>query len=208
MTERRPGQAASVAELPAVEFVSPGRFALCNPEPSYASTRSVAEGDTPSPSAETTLLTTATQLREHTLALAQQARRSLVIYSQALDPWLYGDADFVEACVRLLLSHPRNRLAVIVADPTRALRTGHQLLDLSHRLTSNLRIRRLASASDCDNCEFVIADDNALIVRTQADRPEARVSYHAPGKVRQQRALFDRAWELSVTDPNLRSFRI
>lgn len=195
------------AELPAIEFQSPGRFAVRNPEP--------APGENPQAEPAPFILGEHLALerfdqpemaRAHALAMFQQAQRSLCIYSSDLDPWLYHHSSIQEACTRFLLASPKNRLRILVKDISRAVRQGHRLLGLSRRLSSNLHIRLLHPDYPSEEVAFLLADDRGLLLRPEPEQFAGYALYQDPVRVRLRQAQFDQAWQTSITAPDLRSF--
>ena len=136
----------------------------------------------------------------------QQASRSLCLYSPDLEAWLYNHSSIQEACTRLLLRHPQNRLRILLRDSIRPVREGHRLLNLSRRLSSNLHIRLLNPDYPSPEQAFLLADQLGLLLRTEPALPAGHAHYNDPGRVRQLQAQFDQAWDTSLADPNLRSF--
>ena len=191
-------------ELPAIEFQSPGRFAVHNP-PSQSGERPRAEpapfilGAHPN-------LERFSQARAHALALLQQAQRSLCIYSHDLEPWLYHHSSVQEACTRFLLASPRNQLRILLRDTSRATREGHRLLGLSRRLSSNLQIRKLNPDHPSEELGFLLADDCGLLLLPEISQFSGYALYQDPARVRLRRTQFDQAWDISTTDADLRSF--
>lgn len=194
-------------ELPAIEFESPGRFAVHNPEPSGSD----AEPCEPAPfklGAHLPLerFSQPEQARAHALALLRQAQRSLCIFSDDLEPWLYHRSSVQDACTRFLLANPKNRLRILLRDATAAVKQGHRLLNLSRRLSSNLQIRKLHPDYPTEELAFLLADDCGLLLRPELDQFAGYALYQDPGRVRLRQAQFDQAWATSITDPDLRSF--
>lgn len=194
-------------ELPAIEFQSPGRFAVHNP-PSQSGDSPRAE---PAPfilgaHPDLERFSQLEQARAHALALLQQAQRSLCIYSHDLEPWLYHHSSVQEACTRFLLASPRNQLRILLRDTSRATREGHRLLGLSRRLSSNLQIRKLNPDHPNEELAFLLADDCGLLLLPQISQFSGYALYQDPGRVRLRRSQFDQAWDISTTDADLRSF--
>lgn len=194
-------------ELPAIEFESPGRFAVHNPQ-SLTPDSPQAE---PAPfvlgaHAALERFSQPEQARAHALALLQQAQRSLCIYSHDLEPWLYHHSSVQEACTRFLLASPRNQLRILLRDTSRATREGHRLLGLSRRLSSNLQIRKLNPDHPNEELAFLLADDCGLLLLPQISQFSGYALYQDPGRVRLRRTQFDQAWDISTTDADLRSF--
>lgn len=195
-------------ELPAIDFQSPGRFAVHNPQnqPGIpASPREPAPfrlGDHP----HLERFARPEQAQAHTLALLQQARTSLCLYSPDLEAWLYNHSSMQDACVQFLLASPRNRLRILLRDIGKPVKQGHRLLNLAKRITSNLHIRRINPDHPGDESAYLLADDRGLLMREAPEQYAGYALYNDPGRVRQRQALFDQAWDVSLSDPDLRSF--
>lgn len=193
---------------PAIDFRSPGRFAIHNPprpdgepgspmEPApfvLGQHEAVERSDSPA------------QLRSHALALILQAHRSLCLYTPDLEPWLYDQRAIAEACSRLLRAHPRNRLRILLRDSALVVRNGHALLRLARQLPSNCQIRRLSPEYPADDLAYLLVDDCGLLLRPAPLLPAGQIHYQERGRVRQLQRQFDQAWETAGGDPNLRSF--
>lgn len=194
-------------ELPAIEFDYPGRFAIHNP-----ATEPAASGK-PEPAPfqigrhqALERFASAELARAHALALLQQARRRICIYSGDLEPWLYNHSSVQDACTQLLLASPRNQLRILVQDTRRAVQDGHRLITLSRRLSSNCRIRRVNPEYPAGEGSFLLVDDCALWMRPEPGQYAGYACYANPGRLRQQLQQFEHAWSYSLSDPDLRSF--
>lgn len=207
MSDDVPEERSEQIELPAIDFHSPGRFAVHNPPT-----------DLPEPEAWMAAafllgqdvgiqrFDKASEVRQHALAMLQQASRSVCIYSTDLEPWLYHHSSIQHACTRLLLAHPRNQLRILVGDPTRAVRDGHRFLQLARRLTSNAHIRKLNPDYPEQNGTYLIVDNCGLLERPKTDQYAGFALYHDPARVRIRQSEFDKAWDHGLSDANLRSF--
>lgn len=194
-------------ELPAIEFESPGSFSVHNPEPVAV----LSEPHEPAPfilgqHLSLERFSKPDQARAHALALMQQARRSLCIYSQDLEPWLYHHNSVQQACSAFLLANPKNRLRILVKDLGHAIKDGSRLISLSRRLSSNLLIRKLNPDYPIEDTAYLLADDRGILLRPEAGQFAGYASYQDAGRVRLRQAQFNQAWETSITDPDLRSF--
>lgn len=194
------------AELPAIDFQSPGRFAVHNPESQVTS-----EPREPAPyvlgsHVDLERFARPDQAQAHALALLQQARFSLNIYSPDLEAWLYSHSSVQDACTRFLLASPKNRLRILVRDVGKPVKQGHRLLNLARRITSNLHIRRINPDHSGDESAYLLADDRGLLLREVPEQYAGYALYNDPGRVRQRQGQFDQAWDISITDPDLRSF--
>ncbi len=194
------------AELPAIEFVSPGSFAVHNPPP----LQSERERREPAPfqlggERELQHFTRPEQAQAHALALLQQAQRNLCIYTPDLERWLYHHSSVQDACTQFLLANPKNRLRILLNDPSSAVKEGHRLLQLSRRLPSNLHIRKLNPSYTNDEIAYLLADTGGLLMRPKLEQLAGYALYNDPGQVRVMQNKFDQAWDVSVSDLDLRS---
>ena len=201
--------AAPLQELPAIEFVSPGSFTVHNPPPIQAQ----PERREPAPfflNGERQLqhFTLPEQAQAHALALLQQAQRSLCIYTPDLERWLYNHSSVQEACTQFLLANPKNRLRILLNDSTSAVKDGHRLLQLSRRLSSSLQIRKLNPGYNYEETAYLLADGNGLLLRPKLENTVGYALYNDPGQVRVLQTKFDQAWDVSVTDLDLRSLLV
>ncbi|SDI22340.1 hypothetical protein SAMN05216588_11357 [Pseudomonas flavescens] len=194
-------------ELEPIEFASPGRVTLHNPH----SPLPLPAAWEPAPfvlGGEQALqrFNRPDQARGHALALMQQARRTLCLYSPDLEPWLYHHSSIAQACTQFLLSHRNSRLRILLRDSSRAVRDGHRLITLSRKLSSHLQIRRCHPDYPAPEGAFLLADEQGLLVRPEPDQFAGYAKYQDPAGVRQLQRLFDQTWDTSITDPDLRSF--
>ena len=194
-------------ELEPIEFASPGRFSIHNP-PAVAISPGIWQ-PAPCTLGETTDLqrfSNPDQARALLLALLQQARRSLCLYTPDLETWLYNHSLVQDACRNFLIAHPHNRLRILLRDSTKAVKDGHRLLTLSRRLSSNMHIRKLHPDYPAEETAFALADDRGLLIRPELDQYAGYALFNAPGRARLKQSLFDQAWDSSILDPDLRSF--
>nr|WP_312230188.1 histone acetyltransferase HPA2 [Pseudomonas sp.] len=195
------------ADLEPIEFESPGRFTLHNPD----SPLPPPAAWEPAPfllGGEQALqrFSLPEQARSHALALMQQARRTLCLYSPDLEPWLYHHGSIYQACTDFLLRHRHSSLRILVCDSSRAVRDGHRLIALSRKLPSHLHIRRCHPDYPAPDGAYLLADDQGLLMRPEADQFAGYAKYQDPARVRQLQHQFDQVWDTSILDPDLRSF--
>ena len=194
-------------DLAEIEFTSPGRFSIANP--GAASGQRDAQDQAPFSLGLTTEIQafeTASEARRHVMALLSQARRNLSLYSPDFEPWLYNHSSVRQACMRFLMENPRNQLRVLLRDSSRAVKQGHQLLSLSRRLSSNMRIRKVHVDYPAQPEVFLLVDGCGVLIRPKPDEFKGYVLYSDPSLARQLQRQFDTAWEHSQSDPDLRSF--
>lgn len=142
------------------------------------------------------------------LALTQQAKRSLDIFSHTLDRRIYNTQALYTAALKLATYSRYSQIRIILKDSTDAVKGGSRLVELSHRLSSRVLIRKPPLEYRDFSQEFVIADDVGLLQRRLASRYEGELSFYEPLKSRQLKKFFDECWEKSGPDPDLRRLHL
>lgn len=135
------------------------------------------------------------------LRLAQQATRSLHIFSRTLDERLYDTTPFIEAMRRLAVRGRNSGIRLLVQQPDHAVKNGHRVIELSRRLSSAIAIRTVHPDFRDYNEAFLIADEAGFLQRPAADRFEGKASFHDPLEARELLRFFVKVWEMSLRDP-------
>lgn len=153
-------------------------------------------------------LESAADHRAVALAMAQQAVRSLHIFSRDLDPAVFDSAEFEAAVSRLARSSQYSRIHILVQDSSRAVLNGHRLVNLAQRLSSKIEIRKpIAEYADISRA-FLVADEAGYISRQLADRYEAAANFSDRLTARDLVGFFTEVWERSQQDSQLRRLHL
>lgn len=160
---------------------------------------------------ETNELLTLESAAEHravALAMAQQAARTLHIFSRDLDPAVFDSAEFEEAVSALARHSQYSRIHILVQDSSRVVLHGHRLVNLAQRLSSKIEIRKpIAEYADI-NRAFFVADEAGYISRQLADRYEAVANFNDRLSARDLVGFFTEVWERSQQDSQLRRLHL
>jgi hypothetical protein len=167
-------------------------------------TASAAGSDHPSSAGTRTILTTMPEVREASLKVAKSAQRLLSIFTQDLEPLIYGEEPFLEAIKRLVLARSYAKVRVLLADPSRAMVDNNRFLALARRLTSCIDLRAMSPEYPASAGAFIIADDKALVYRLQADRWDGISDMNDPAVVRRYLNFFDEVWQTSMQESQMR----
>lgn len=146
--------------------------------------------------------------REAALAVARCARRQLNMLTYDLEPQIYNEEPFIEAVTAVATSGRYARVRILVQDSKRAVREGHRIIELARRLSSFISIHRPHSADAKIIETYLIADEIALLYRTQADRYEGFADTNNPLEARQRLREFEDIWGRSAPDPEMRRLGI
>jgi len=163
-----------------------------------------AEGEPSSQASTRTILTTMPEVREASLKVAKSAQRLLSIFTQDLEPLIYGEEPFLDAIKRLVLARSYAKVRVLLADPSRAMVDNNRFLALARRLTSCIDLRAMSAEYPASAGAFIIADDKALVYRLQADRWDGISDMNDPAVVRRYLNFFDEIWQTSMQESQMR----
>lgn len=157
---------------------------------------------------EALLTSSSDEVLQATLALTQQARRSLNIFTQQLDNKLYNSIELYDAVLKLATHSRHSRVRILVQDSMPVAKSGNRLVELSYRISSRVQIRKPPSEHEDFKEEFVIADGRGLMRRVNPNRYEGELCFNAAMKARQLEKFFDDCWEHSAADPQLRRLHL
>ncbi len=140
--------------------------------------------------------------------LTRQAQRSLAVFTRDLAPALYDRLEFLDAVRALVLTRRHARVRVIVIDPGPAVRRGHRLIETTRSLTSFIEIRRSHNDYTQRADDFMVADEQGFLYRTDAGRYEAIADERGGRVASKYLQLFDEMWEKSIVEPEFRRLRL
>jgi hypothetical protein len=139
------------------------------------------------------------------LAMANQAKRSLNIFSHDLEPALYNTPSFYEAARSVIGADPNSLIRILVYDLSGTVNKGHRLLDLGSRLSSRVQIRKLTKKY---HHAFMIADGVGVVDRRRAERYEGSANFNASGWAQNLLVFFNGVWDQSSRASEVYSLNI
>jgi hypothetical protein len=148
------------------------------------------------------------EVREASIALVAQSRRTIEIISRHLDPAVYDNAQFAATLQRFILDSSRARVHIIVMDSRPIVAAGHRLVRLAQHLSSFVEIRKPNAKHARYNCAFLLADRTGSVYRQLADRFDGVVNFGDRRAASELGETFDEMWAHAEPDPNLRRLRI
>jgi predicted GNAT family N-acyltransferase len=130
------------------------------------------------------------------LDLCAQARRTLRIFSTALEPELYANDAIVSVLSALARRHRQSEIRLLICDETALRESHHPLVALSQRLPSALPLRVLPTDFRPElDALFLLADRSGIFAYPESAPNVAWCSYHLPPTVKDYQERFDRMWE-------------
>jgi hypothetical protein len=141
-------------------------------------------------------------------ALATQARRTLLLHTEDLEPAIYDDSAFLNAASRLARDHSQSRIWILINDARKVVQHGHRLVEIARRLSSAIQLRRPAPQYCNDHESFLLVDGCGYLHRPIAARYEGTANFHDPGKVADIEKYFMEVWERSEPDEEIKRLYI
>jgi len=153
-------------------------------------------------------LTNITENHALTVRMANQARRVIRIFTRDLDPPIYDQNDFVDACKTLALGGRFASIEILAFESHRIAQRGHRLVNLSRTISSHIQIRRPEKQFENHMETFMTVDETGYIYRKNTERFEGIANFNNPREARELDKLFARMWERSQTDTEIRQLHI
>ena len=144
-------------------------------------------------------------LREALLEVLAQTPRTIDLLSYALEPVLYGSAEFADALKRCLLASEQARLRLLLNQAQLAAQNAPRLLDLIQRLPSRIECRSLDEPDRVHLEERLIAAPDCVIERVALEALQARIWRADPASVRIKRQHFEALWARASAATEMRS---
>lgn len=154
------------------------------------------------------VVSTQQEIRDAVLAVAKLAQRRISIFTHDLEYGVYDDPEFLEIVKHMVLSQTYSRIRVLIADPTRAIKNGHAFVHLGRRLNTYIEFRHVREDLRSHPEAFCLADETAIVYRTDASRSEGIADTYAPAVCRQYGNLFDEIWTASEVETEFRQLGI
>lgn len=142
------------------------------------------------------------------LNLANQAKRSIYIFSYDLDSQIYNHTDFLNAAKNLSIRSEYSRINILLQNNEKVQRDGHRLIQLWRRLTSKIEVRRPPADYINHSENFLLADETGYLHRKLHTDYEAIVDFNSRLEANKLSIFFNEVWEQSEPDSELRSLHI
>jgi len=141
---------------------------------------------------------------EYIDTLLIEGRRNVKILSRELEPSLYNRESCVRALSALARAHPLAQVEILVKDSQNLVEQGHQIVRLAQRLPSKISIRRLSIEPEDDAMAFMIVDRDGLLFKNDENSMQGFANLQAGAEIKNLMDVWERLWQNSEADPQLR----
>ena len=146
--------------------------------------------------------------RDVSLSMVQQAKRSLLIFTQDFDALVFDRPAFIDAVKDVAIRDQHSFVKIVVKDSSKAVLHGHRIVELARRLPTHLQIRKASNEFREYSSTYLIADETGYLRRPHADRYEGVAQFNARDDCKHLMGFFENAWEKAEPDPELRRLHI
>jgi len=157
---------------------------------------------------ESISLTTREENRIATYTLAQQAKKTIYIFSHQLDPAVYNDIPLLDAITQLAISSRYSKIQILVKNTQRMITNRHRIIETARRVSSNIQIRKVHDEYQKIAYAFCAVDETGLIYNKVATRYEAKLDFTASKEARTLIKKFNDIWRISSPEPMLKHLNI
>jgi phosphatidylserine/phosphatidylglycerophosphate/cardiolipin synthase-like enzyme len=142
------------------------------------------------------------------ISLCESASRHVCIQSPKLDYAAFDNSDLVDALSALARRSRQAEVRILISDARSIIGRGHRLLQLTRRLPSVVRIRKLADHPQWNNETVVVRDRDGVLYKPGGSDHEAFFEPASRASTLRHLDLFNELWRYSMEDPELRSLHI
>lgn len=143
--------------------------------------------------------------------LCDRAERSIKLYSPNLLKPIFHREAISKNLLRLIKSHPKAEVHIIICDSASLLRTHHSILELARRLPSRIHIRKLQSDNQPKNSYLLIDNECLWLAHDEKILDRENSGFYLNAKTPDSKTYqenFTDLWEASENTPELRQLTI
>lgn len=131
-------------------------------------------------------------------------RRTLYLYSQHLDSSLFDKTEVLDALSEFVRAAAQNRLRILIHSSQLAVARGHRLVELARRLESKVEIRMVPSDMANEDKTYLCWDNKGYWLLPDYANYLGQTNDADSVSATRLAAEFERTWQRSVSDPELR----
>lgn len=194
-----------LAEVPAIEFHSPGRFPIHNPPAEPRQSRVIDLPYQLGHQRELIEIDESSAL-DHVCLMLSQARRQVIVYAADQAAWMFNRRDVLNSFEQLIGRQRKCRVRVLLQEAVPAFLHGHSLVNLMHRFPSLVDIRKQHPDRPKGPQVYMLVDTHGIVMLPRASQHQGFARYQSPDQVRRWGQHFEDLWATSQSDSAIRRF--
>lgn len=153
-------------------------------------------------------LQTREQVRSMAHGLATQAQRELLLHTEDMEADIFDQQPFLDAVSSLVRQHQDAHVWILVENSRKTIQQGHRIVELSRRLSSQIKFRRPPRQYRNYGKTFLLCDDAGYFYRPLASRYQGTANFNNPGRTAVLKKYFMEVWEQGQADEELRRLHL
>lgn len=143
--------------------------------------------------------------QEIVVSLIEQAKNSIALLSQNLEPSLYNQTEVCQAIQALITKNRKAKIRIICKNTQQATHQGHCLINLAQNLSSFIELRK-PNTKEIQQFQqsWLLIDDMAYCKIKNIERYIGTASFNQKLIVKESLDFFNHAWENSEVDQQTR----
>ena len=138
-----------------------------------------------------------------TLDLINSASREINIHCHDLTNRIYNHPDIAAALAKFITKNSSTRtVRILVNNIESIISSDHKILEVCRRLSSNIKIHKLAQQHASNTLSFILVDSNTFIKRTDYTVFDGKLDCN-PKQAKELLNLFNEFWSHSELDNRL-----
>ncbi len=146
--------------------------------------------------------------RNYVVELCQSASRYINILSPTLDYAVFDNDELGEILSSLVRRSRQTRVRILIADSREIVHRGHRLLTLARRLPSKVLMQKLSEHPDWNGETVITRDHDGVLYKPEGSDHDAFFEPDSRASTQRHVDRFNTLWEVSVSDPELRTIHI
>ncbi len=142
------------------------------------------------------------------LELLEHTQREVRIYSELLEPEVYGDDAFVARLSSMVRANKRSHARVLVSARADLSGRTHRLLDLARALPSLCQCRVLLEPADRYREDYILADRTGFVSKKAKEEKSAWFAPDDRAGAADRAEHFDYLWSRASSSAELRNLSI
>jgi hypothetical protein len=141
--------------------------------------------------------------------ICAQPSQDLSILTKKLDPLLFNDTETIDRIRELISKQPKFSIRILVMEPSDLTSQRNNMLLLSQRLPSRIKIKQLSSKPRNEKQNFIIADKDRVLLQHEAENYSGFYNSDARAEAKTLLEEFHYLWERqSMPIPDLTSLGV
>jgi len=153
-------------------------------------------------------LETSMEHKAASLSLFDQARKTIDIMSNDLEPKIYNNREMYQRFRRFATLNSHSHIRILIHQARPIIQNGHMLVELIQKLTSSIEVKRLSDQDKNISQGFLIADSTGFLLRPEATRYEGKVDFNNRYIAKELGDIFDTAWQRAEPEAELRRLHL